>query len=184
MTHINHIPTKRTAPLPLFDAIEYMDWDKKYSCSGFPYVSREFQYALDFLFCYKDNKETFNAYRREIERFLSWCWFIAHSPLLKIKRFEFEEYLEFCQSPPLAWIGIKKAPRFIEEQGIRIPNRQWRPFVATVSKTAYRKGESPDKYNYLLSQKALQAIFATISSFYNFLIQNEITEINPVVQIR
>ena len=178
------IPTKRISPLPLFDALEYIDWEKKYSLTGFPYVRKDFQYALDFLFCYKDNKETFNAYRREIERFLSWSWFIAHSSVLKIKRAHFEEYLEFCQSPPLAWIGLKKAPRFIEEEGLRIPNRQWRSFVATISKTSYRKGESPDKSNYLLSQKALQAIFATISSFYNFLIQNEITEINPVIQIK
>lgn len=49
---------------------------------------------------------------------------------------------------------------------------------------AHRKGAALDRHNYTLSQKALQRIFAIISSFYNYLMQEDVTEINPVAQIR
>src|SRR5258708_6722788 len=115
-------PTTRKAPTPLFDAIEHIDWKADYQHPEMPHASQDYQYARDFLHCYKDNAQTFNAYRREIERFLSWCWFMAHTSLLAVRRPQFEAYLQFCQSPPLAWIGLKKVPRFINKNGLRIPN--------------------------------------------------------------
>lgn len=38
--------------------------------------------------------------------------------------------------------------------------------------------------SYTLSQNALQAIFAILSSFYNYLEQEEYTTGNPIAQIR
>jgi site-specific recombinase XerD len=93
-------------------------------------------------------------------------------------------YIEFCQDPPLDWIGIKKVPRFIETGAKRQPNSAWRPFVATVTKSEHRDGKLPNIKKYILSPKALREIFTIIGSFYNFLIQEEYAEINPVLQIR
>lgn len=176
-------PTK-IAPTPLFDALEQMDWGAVHKSPTIPYAQAEYRHARDFLHCYKDNKQTFNAYRREIERFLSWCWFVEGGSIFGIRRPEFEAYLKFCQSPPVSWIGFKTVPRFIDKDALRIPNPEWRPFVVKVSKSEHRKGEKLEKKNYALSQKALQEVFGVVSSFYNYLIQENITEVNPATQIR
>jgi site-specific recombinase XerD len=42
----------------------------------------------------------------------------------------------------------------------------------------------PTIKDYQLSETALKEVFAILSSFYNFLIQEEATEINPVAHIR
>lgn len=42
----------------------------------------------------------------------------------------------------------------------------------------------PSKDNYALSEKAVREIFAVLSTFYNFLIQDEYTEVKPITQIR
>ncbi len=53
-----------------------------------------------------------------------------------------------------------------------------------MSKTAARAGEKPSKDNYALSEKTIREIFAVPNTFYNFLIQDEYTEINPIIQVR
>jgi site-specific recombinase XerD len=140
--------------------------------------------AKEFLLSYQGSQDTFNAYRREIERFLQWCQLKANKSLTQIKREEFEAYLAFCQKPPKSWIAFKNEPRFILKNGLRIPNIKWRPFVFTLSKGDTKSGKEPDKQKYALSEKAFKALFAVISSFYNFLIQENYTMINPALLIR
>lgn len=144
----------------------------------------EYHKAKAFLLSYRGSVDTFNAYRREIERFLQWSYLVANKTLKQILRDDFDAYLTFCQKPPHSWIGLKNEPRFIEKNGARIPNSKWRPFVATVSKIETQSGKEPNKKEYILSNKAFKAIFAVISSFYNFLIQENYTLINPVLLIR
>jgi len=164
--------------IPLFDTIEHRNTTETHP---FP---KDYHLAADFIYSYRGSHATFNAYRREIERFLQWSAHIARKPLNQIKRQEIENYLQFCQSPPDEWIALQKFERFITSDGARIPNPAWRPFVVTISKTMRKQGKSIDKRDYILSQKALQSIFAILSSFYNFLIQEEYVEHNPVTQIR
>ncbi len=59
------------------------------------------------------------------------------------------------------------------KDGLRVPNAEWRPFVVTISKSATRSGEELKIKNYQMSETALKEIFAILSSFYNFLIQEE-----------
>src|SRR5690606_3644620 len=92
--------------------------------------------------------------------------------LLGIRREDVEAYLEFARKPPRAWVGERNVPRYLERQGERVPNPDWRPYV--------RNGERADT----LSQSGVQAVFAVLSSFFNFLIQEEYAEFNPVAQIR
>lgn len=170
-------------PIPLFDTAASMMAARK-----LPQLTevqnKDYQKACQFLVCYKDNAMTFNAYRREIERLLQWCFFRAQTTLSKISREDFEAYMKFCQNPLKSWIGLKKVPRFIEEEGLRIPNPEWRPFVAGVSKAESTAGKKASKDNFSLLQKSLREIFTVASSFFNFLIQDNYVSHNPVAQIR
>lgn len=140
--------------------------------------------AKKFLLSYKGSQDTFNAYRRDIERLLQWSQLIANKSLKQIHREEFESYLAFCQKPPKIWIGLRNEPRFIAKNGLRIANKKWRPFVVSVSKTDSKLGKTPDKKTYSLSEKAFKALFAVISTFYNFLIQENYAATNPVLLIK
>jgi len=147
-------------------------------------IVSEYGHALRFLYSYRGSFETFNAYRREIDRLLQWSWFVQKKPVLKLKRLDIEAFIEFCQKPPKRWIGSKMVARFITKDGEIIPNPEWRPFIVKISKKAFQDGERPNKTSFELSQQGIKQIFAILGSFYNALIQEEVTEINPVAQIR
>jgi site-specific recombinase XerD len=167
-------------PKPLFDTLENIDNLLDHAV----FNHNDYCQTIAFLKSYKGSQATFNAYRREVERLLHWSWLIAKKSIRELRRTEIEAYLEFCQSPPIEWIGTKKTTRFIDKEGKRIANPKWRPFVATVSKTAFRQGKKPNAKKYELSSTAVKDIFAILSSFYNFLIQEDYTEVNPILQVR
>ena len=170
-------------PTPLFDTL-----DQTHIGSTPPQIPQRFladyQQALSFLHSYRGSEATFNAYRREVERLLQWSWLIKKTAINKLKRQDIESYVEFCQNPPHDWIGTKTVKRYLDNQGERVANPQWRPFAATVSKIAKSQGMTADVANYTLSQKAVQAIFSVLGSFYNYLIQEDYIAYNPVSQIR
>jgi len=172
-----------TMPLPiaLFDTLEQLS-AKDYSIPSC-FNQSDWKHAYRFILSYRGSIDTFNAYRREIERLLQWVFLISKKPLAGIRRADFEEYLSFCQNPPLSWIGLLHVPRFLDQNGKRVPNPAWRPFVATSSKNSSKNAENPAK-NYKFSKKAFQQIMVISSSFFNFLIHEGATEINPVLQIR
>lgn len=168
------------SPLPIFDTLEN---HKKMENTHHPYP-QDYEQAKSFIYSYRGSLATFNAYRREVERLLQWSAHKLQKPINKIKRENIEQYIQFCQSPPDEWIGLHKCDRFLVKMGKRVPNPNWRPFVITLSKTATKGGKIAAIQDYHLSQKALQAIFAILSSFYNYLIQEEYIEYNPVSQLR
>lgn len=176
-------------PAPLFDTMEHVSMLRKQAKHSRIEITdngikEDYHYAIEFIYSYRGSEATFNAYRREIERLLHWSWLIAQKSIKDLRRTDIETFIEFCQKPPLSWIGTKNVSRFIEQGGSRIINPNWRPFVATLSKLAHRKGETPSPKNYSLSQKAVQAIFAILSSFFNYLIQEDYASVNPVAQMR
>jgi len=177
-------------PVPLFDGLEHVAKPQFPLKPVFVEISlpefaeEDFTQACHFLHSYRGSYETFKAYRRELERLLQWAWFIEQKSLSELRRADFESFLAFCQDPPRHWIGIKQIARFIEKDGLRIANPDWRPFVATVSKQAHRNGKEPSIKGYTLSQSALQSIFSILSSFYNYLVLEEYAPINPIAQIR
>lgn len=171
-------------PTALFDSLDLI---KSSTLSGHvdTKYGPDFQHAIQFLYSYRGSKATFTAYRRELERFLQWCWLVKEKPLPCIKREDIEEYVGFCQKPPLDWIATQNVPRFIESASEgRVANPNWRPFVVSVSKVSFEQGEKADPKKYFLSKKALQSIFAVLSSFYNYLLQEDYVDFNPVAQIR
>lgn len=154
------------------------------------YVYKDYQIALNFLYSYRGSRDTFVAYRRDLERFLQWSWFIRQQSILKHKREDIEAFIEFCLNPPKRWIGLKKVFRFKvinnekNEKNEKVPNPDWKPFEVKVSKQDHKKGKEPDKDDFQFSQLSLKAMFGILSSLYNYLLQEEITETNPVLLIR
>ncbi len=177
------IASMRKSPLACFDSLVHID-----DCAAPGTLtnaqSNDFEMALSFLQQYNGSAGTFNSYRRDLERLLHWCWHIALKTLDELKRDDIENFIRFCQRPPAAWIGVKKAPRFLEKEGQRRPNTEWRPFVATVSKSAFKKGQLPDKKAYLASNTGIKQLMATSSSFFQYLLLEEYTVTNPVALIR
>ncbi|MCG8415863.1 MAG: site-specific integrase [Pseudomonadales bacterium] len=131
----------------------------------------DYQHASEFIYSYRGSPDTFSTYRREIEHFLHWCWLVAKKSLNQIVREDIEDYVEFTRAPPKTWIGAKNVARYLDKEGLRIPNEQWRPYVSA-------GGE------YVPSQSAIQSLFSVLSSFFNFLIQENQLSANPVSQMR
>ncbi len=170
--------------IPLFDSLEYVSQKNNIIHSDESYCVDDIQMALKFLKSYKGSQGTFNSYRREIERLIHWCVLIANKSLTILKRDDIENFIEFCQKPPPSWIGKTKPPRFIEKEGIRLPNPTWRPFVVTISKIERRKGVELDTNQFELTQGSIRELFAILSSFFNYLLQEEYVTVNPVAIIR
>ncbi|MBA3660626.1 MAG: site-specific integrase [Gammaproteobacteria bacterium] len=148
------------------------------------FAVRDYQQVLNFLYSYRGSMDTFNAYRRELERLIQWCWFIQYKSLLEMKRADVEAFIEFSQKPPTTWIGTKTVAKFIDFQGLRQVNLEWRPFIVKVSKKSFQEGARAKRRDYQLSSEGIRQIFAILSSFYNYLLQEEQIEYNPILQIR
>lgn len=187
-------------PSPLFDTLNLVleqyksafnhqtsvisDWLAQCKMTSNEYMLQDYKLVLNFLYSYRGSPDTFNSYRRELERLVQWSWLISNKSILQLKRTDIEEFIEFCQKPPESWIGTKTVARFLEDNGLRQPNPEWRPFNVKIPKKLFREGERADKVNFELSQDAIKQIFAILGSFFNYLIQEEATEVNPVLQIR
>lgn len=170
--------------LPLFDNLTHLHKNHEHVVLPNPRFQNDFNYTLNFLKSYTGSQGTFNSYRREAERILQWSWVIKDTTIDELKREDIENYIHFCQNPPKSWISLKKVPRFVEQNGLRVPNEEWRPFVATVSKSAKKNGRSASLEEFNLSQGTTQELFAILSTYFNFLIAEEYLVSNPVALIR
>ena len=126
----------KSSPPPFFDSLESMPnpWRSPvtdlfkilgHSSAG---ALTDFQKASEFLYYYRGSADTFNAYRREIEHLLYWCWLVRGTSILQITPADFDDYVEFARYPPKAWIGSSAARRFITQDNARIVN----PVLAAV----------------------------------------------------
>ncbi|MCH8552382.1 MAG: site-specific integrase [Natronospirillum sp.] len=183
----------RQPPPPIFDQLAYLpDPFARHTGSvpeHLPVQARtthedDFWHALRFLASYEGSTATFNAYRRELERLLQWSWLVQEKSIRDLKREDIEQFIRFCQEPPRAWIGTKNCARFTGPDDERRTHPDWRPFVVSVSKVQARAGRSPDPSSYASSQASIKSLFAILSSFFNFLIQEEAVTSNPVALIR
>lgn len=176
----------RPHPAPIFDNLDYLpDPFRNGPEIIAPKLSKDQQqdyfFSLRYLISYKGSTATFNSYRREVERLLQWLWLESNLNLKTIKREHIERFLEFSIRPPKDWIGTKNVSRFKSRQGERIHNPEWRPFVVPYNKALKQKSTAEA---YAPSQKAIQSTFAILSSFFNFLIQEEFVSANPVALVR
>jgi len=169
-------------PVALIDTLEYIDETQTPS----PSIVHpcDFTAVINFLKIYDGNNATFESYRRELERLLQWTWLIVNKSVFELTREDIEAFIQFCLNPPKQWISQKRAPRFIDQNGDRIPNVQWRPFVVKVSKSAHKKAQVANVNDYQMSQSSIRALFAVLGSFYDYLLLEEKITRNPVAMIR
>lgn len=176
--------SKLPVPIPIIDTLDNTNYKRHDHLQSLNNIENDLLLILDFLKQYKNNKATFESYRREIERLIQWAWLVKEKSIMELKRNDIEDYISFCLNPPKSWISTKRVSRFIERNGVRIPNPKWRPFVATISKRDFKNGERPDKNNYQLSQKSIREIFTILGSFYNYLLLDEKITANPIALIK
>ena len=175
----------KTPPCPpaFFDTLEAMENPFKNRVASVSHLYakspenavEDYQYASEFIYSYRGSPDTFNTYRREIEHFLHWCWVVKRQSITSIDRNHIEEFIDFSRSPPKTWISASNEARFIVGSGERKANPEWRPYT---SSTASNGGE------YALSQSSLQSLLGVLSSFFNYLIQEEYIKSNPIAQLR
>lgn len=175
--------SSRKAPIAIFDTAEHLS-DQLPTETLTTDQKKDFQIAKNFLESYTGSDGTFRSYRREVERLLQWAWNISDKTLNQLKRTDLEAFIKFCRNPPKSWMGFENCPRFLNHQGIRIPNKQWKPFVVTISKSARKNGEEPNKNDYTLSDSAVKAIFQNLGSFFQFAVLEEHLISNPIMLLR
>ena len=171
-------------PTPIIDNLEHISQDNCRFMQYYDFAPRDHPVVIEFLKQYGGNKATFESYRREIEKLMQWSYLIIKKSMLELKRQDIEHYIAFCLNPPKTWIATARVARFIEINGARVPNPKWRPFVVSISKQDFKKGERPNKNNYQLSQKSIREIFTVLGSFYNYLLIDEKITANPVALIK
>lgn len=177
-------------PCPLFDNLTH--FGNKPPKASVDYINnvalqgcwRDYELAQSFLNSYAGSSDTFNSYRREIERLLQWSWLIAGKAVRELDRHDIRQFVEFCQNPPLSWITDQYYPRFKDHQGQRIAHQHWRPFVMRTQKAESKQGLKRDKRDYEPSNAAIASLFAVLSTFFTYLLQEEYITANPVQLLR
>lgn len=183
---------KRTSPVAIIDNLSHIGnpfKQKHFSADSYlkikiPGASTDLEFVLKFLYSYNGSTATFNSYRRDLERLLQWCWRIEQTSLLNLRREHIEDFIHFCFNPPKAWIGIKNVARFKNINGLRSPNNEWRPFVVSVTKSEHSNNKVADTTQFCPSQAAIKGTFTALSSFYEYLIQENLVDSNPVALIK
>ena len=171
-------------PLPIFGS---QDQVKRLAETGefADYPAQDIQMVARFLVAYSQgSKETFAVYRRDVEKLLHWSRLIADITLPDLTPQDMDNFIMFCRKPPNDWIATTTAPRFLQQDGIEIPNSVWRPFVVKVSKAKFKDGEKPVASKYTTQRSTDAAMFKTLSTFYEYLVVEDYVSNNPVKRIR
>ncbi|QBG34609.1 tyrosine-type recombinase/integrase [Litorilituus sediminis] len=176
-------------PTPLYprysDLIEFYFEDypelTKFLNSLPDWCLEHFHWAKSFLEYTGRNKSvhTYDRFRNEIERFLLWAFLIKQSPIDQFRKQDILDYADFCWQPPVNWIGTSNQERFKVANGYSSANEAWFPFKIQVPK-AHKSIAKIDKKKYRPSQETLKALFTAISTFYDYLMYEELCYGNPV----
>ncbi|HDS1809461.1 TPA: site-specific integrase [Pseudomonas putida] len=133
-----------------------------------------YEVVRGFLDSYTSNEATFNSYRTHAERLLLWSLLIRERPLLDLRRSDAEEFLNFCMSPPLDWIGKIVRNRYLARNGSIAANPDWRPFATSQEASIYK-----------LTAGSIAQVFSVCSSLYEYAIDEGVcTIVNPFRAIK
>lgn len=116
-----------------------------------PAQRKDFGMPRSFLQVYTGSLGPFNSYRQEVERRLQWAWHIAGKVPEDVKREDIEAFIHLMPTTAECVDRHQKTPQFMVTDGARQSSPEWRPFVATVSKSAFKKSQIPDKAEYALT---------------------------------
>jgi integrase len=161
------------APSESFQKVgNWFEFPLDFDTSGQQYIDTELALIYGFLHEYKESISTQKNYAKELEKLIQWSWRIKSKSIFKMSRVDILAYIDFLKSPPATWVGTTARPKFILVDGAKEINPRWRPFV------------SKDKWAFVLSTSALSASLSILQSFYNWLIEDQHTDVNPISLIR
>ena len=93
------MPISIYRPLPLFDNLKHLK-EQTYSVdptdNTLLFAERDFDIIRNFLIQYTGSQDTFNVYRRELERLAQWSWFMIKKSILDLNRSDIESFVYFC----------------------------------------------------------------------------------------
>jgi site-specific recombinase XerD len=161
---------------PILDSIDTVSlpWDQVYHQDMLEGVCLDdLKYSRVFLTAYSGSKDTFVAYRRDIERLLLWLWFVRKITVKAMTREDVSQFILFATTPPKKWISSHVCHRFLDNDLTR-PNHLWRPFAARGKPIA----------DYRLSNASVKALMASISTYLTFLVQEQYLVQNVMLLVR
>lgn len=193
---------KRIRPMPLFDTYEaFLQGSAAEYAADRPaiveYIEQfepaiparaDFNHVRAFLKSYSGVKTTFNNYRTQVERLALWSWIKAGKSVTELRRSDVESYMDFASKPDSDWVGTDTSARFIKRDDLYEPNERWHPFTRKVTKTV-RKMASEDltdlpEATFQLSKGSVGQVFAICSSFFEFLVQEDVVQGNVFKSIK
>lgn len=134
-------------------------------------ASFEFEMVTQWLIEIYDankSKNTFKNYRGELTKLFNWCWFIQKKNITDLKASDIRAFLHFCSEPPIELTATASHSYFKDNE----VNPKWKPFV-----TRCISGIHTRKANSIKTQ------LSAISSFYHYLMIEEVATINPAAQV-
>ncbi|MBL1377291.1 tyrosine-type recombinase/integrase [Zobellella iuensis] len=169
--------------IPLFDAPQHLEEGNSLVNQHIAEVTLNrvadaaflYEHAMDWLLENRYSENNYKTYRSELTTFLHWCFDVEQLSPVALGRRGIQRYVDYCLAPPPALTAYRNVAQFVldKDWGERRPNPQWRPFLGK------RTDGVPQPYR--LSDKALRTKLAVLSSFYAYLINEEVTERNPAV---
>ncbi|ART79317.1 tyrosine-type recombinase/integrase [Oceanisphaera avium] len=169
--------------VPLFDAPQYLEEGNsqvnqhiaELTLTVVPDAAFIYEHAMDWLLESRFNDNNYKSYRSELTTFLHWCFDVAQSSPLNLTRNSMNQYVQYCLAPPKELIAYRNVAQFVlnKEWMERLPNPLWRPFLG--------KKQEGVELAYRMTDATLKTKLAILSSFYSYLINEEITERNPAV---
>jgi len=152
----------------------------------------------------KQKQETFNSYRRDLEKYFQWSWLVQKKSILSLKPSDLQEFLKFVTRPPLVWQHTQINSRFNQFGEKRIPNPCWKPFVHKIPKSELKsiiddslkmsvdvqqsyveqfQKEWLKKNSYRAGDSQVATIFTVMNMLYKYIIAEGASERSPWLAI-
>lgn len=175
--------TSLATAMPLFDAPQYLEEGNSVvnqhiaalTLNTVPDAAFIYEHALDWLLESRFNDNNYKTYRSELTCFLNWCFDVEQASPITLTRRSINYYVQYCLAPPKTLIAYRNVAQFVmnKEWAERQPNPLWRPFLG--------KKQDGVELPYRMTDATLKTKIAILSSFYSYLINEEVTERNPAV---
>jgi site-specific recombinase XerC len=148
-------------------------------------VFDDFKWVRAFLAAHNKAPGTYGNYRAFVERLLLWSWIVCEKSVLTLTTRDFGEFISFNEKPPENWIGDAARRRFFLSAGEYVFNDEWRPIESRNEKIA-RKTAIDLKKRFVptplgLSPSNIGQLITICSSFYRYLICNDVVVANPAM---
>ena len=169
--------------MPLFDAPQYLEEGNSVvnqhiadvTLNKVPDAAFIYEHAMDWLLESRFSDNNFKSYRSELTTFLHWCFDVEQTSPIYLTRRGINDYVQYCLAPPKSLIAYRNVAQFVlnKDWGDRQPNPLWRPFLG--------KKQDGIELPYRVMDATLKTKIAILSSFYSYLINEEVIERNPAV---